>query len=195
MTHTKEKDYNWSYARTNSKGEVIFRHDTEEDFEFVINFLKEKNIDYEVKIYANMLWIHYNDKTYSYYPTTGRWGTRNNHYLKHYHSKGIEDFYTRFLIPVKDYTVNEDIESVEKVLHKNEIDFIRKGKTFLLTTKLVPRQDGKGNRKQYSYYYKIGGKWRRIKEGVDKDKFYNSGGIELFLKKHFLDKRTHKTFR
>ena len=59
----------------------------------------------------------------------------------------------------------------------------------------MPRQDGKGNRKQYSYYYKIGGKWRSIKEGVDTDKFYNSGGIELFLQKHFLDKRTHKTFR
>lgn len=195
MTHTKEKEYKWSYDRTNSKGEVIFRHDTEEDFEFVINFLKEKNIDYEVKIYANMLWIHYNDKTYSYYPTTGRWGTRNNHYLKHYHSKGIEDFYTRFLIPEKKWTVKETIESVEEVLHKNEVDFVRKNKTLILTTKLIPRKDGKGNRKQYSYHYKIGGQWRPIKEGFEKKRFFNSGGIDLFLKKHFLDIRTNKTFR
>jgi len=194
MKPTKKEEYNWSYSKTNSKGEAVFRHDTEEDFNFVTDFLDKKNIEYENKLTSTMLWIYYNNKTYSYYPTTGRWGTRANHYLKHYHSKGIEDFYTRFLIPVKNYSVNESIESVEKVLHKNEIDYVKKNKTLILTTKLIPRQDGRGNRKQYSYHYEVGGQWRPIKKGVDKKRFFNSGGIELFLKKYFLDIRTNKTF-
>jgi len=198
MKPTKEKEYNWSYSRTNSKGEVIFRHDTEEDFNFVTAFLDKKNIEYEKKMGGSMMWIYYKDETYSYYPTTGRWQTRRNHFLGHYHSKGIEDFYTRFLIPKQEFTLEETIESVEKILDKNEIDFVRKDNVVLLTTKLVPRKDGKGNRKQYAYSYTIGtGRWKPIredKEGMYKDVEYKSGGIEWFLKKHFLDLRTNPTF-
>ena len=51
-----------------------------------------------------MLRIFYNDNMYSYYYTTGRWAKympRNRGYpKKHYRSKGIEDFYNRFLLPI-----------------------------------------------------------------------------------------------
>ena len=47
MKHTEE--YDWSYDRTNSKGEKHFRHDTNETLEDVLEFLQKSNIKYEVK--------------------------------------------------------------------------------------------------------------------------------------------------
>lgn len=100
MTQDKErvKD-NWSYARTNSKGEKIFKRYTDEVLKDATTFLDKKGIDYDVKIDASMLWIYLNNKKYAYYYTTGRWNTykADGYPTKHYHSRGIEDFYNRFL--------------------------------------------------------------------------------------------------
>jgi len=36
VKHIEEKEYNWKYDRTNSKGKVIYRHDTNQTLEQVI---------------------------------------------------------------------------------------------------------------------------------------------------------------
>ena len=202
MKHIKEKEYKWSFNRVNSKEEILFSHSTNETTDGVSNYLDSKNIKHELTAGAGstMFWIYFNDYKYAYFSTSGRWAPWNKggYPDKHYRSKGIEDFYTRFLLPKQEFTLEETIESVEKILNKNEIDFVRKGNTVILTTKLVPRKDGKGNRKQYAYSYTIGtGRWKPIredKEGMYKDVEYKSGGIEWFLKKHFWDTRTNPTF-
>ena len=43
MKHIEEKEYNWTYDRTNSKGKVIYRHDTNQTLEQVITFLETKD--------------------------------------------------------------------------------------------------------------------------------------------------------
>ena len=88
----------WTYVRTNSKGKPIFRRDTNEDLEFVENYLTERNIDYDLRLGATMMYIYNNDdKRYAYYWTTGRWSVENAITDGHYHSKGIDDFVCRFL--------------------------------------------------------------------------------------------------
>ena len=89
------------FDRVNSKGETIFRRDTNESLEHVKNYLNSKNIEYEVKEQAHMIKVFTKGRDYSYYYTTGRWAPYKK-YLggypkKHYHSKGIEDFITRFI--------------------------------------------------------------------------------------------------
>jgi len=37
----EQKEYDWKYRRTNSKGDVIFRHNTNQTVEDVCNFLDE----------------------------------------------------------------------------------------------------------------------------------------------------------
>ena len=93
--------YKWSYDRTNSKGKDIFRHDTGETIEDVINFLKKHGINYDKKVGASMIWIYSHHQKYSYYYTTGRWSPfiEGSYPKKHYHSLCIEDFYNRFLLP------------------------------------------------------------------------------------------------
>ena len=94
------KGYNWKFDRVNSKGEVIFKHYTEESLEDVKKYLTKKNIYFE-ETKTKMLRIFYNDNMYSYYYTTGRWAKympKTSGYPKeHYHSKNIHDFFTRFL--------------------------------------------------------------------------------------------------
>jgi len=90
----------WEYVRTNSKGEPIFRRDTNETKEFVDSFLDERNIPYQYREKPFMYWITNDEgRDYAYFYTTGRWCKRvNRGYPKmHYQSKGIEDFCTRFL--------------------------------------------------------------------------------------------------
>ena len=95
--HTEE--YRWTYARTNSKGEKIYRHDTNQTVEFVMDYLDSKGIEYELKQGGSMLWVYNNDKAYSYYYTTGRWSPYKRGSLPnmHFSSKGIMDFVERFL--------------------------------------------------------------------------------------------------
>jgi len=111
----EEQDYNWKYNRINSKGEIIFRHDTNQLLESVMEFLREKNIDFILKEKANMLWIYYKGNKVAYFYTTGRWNTfkANRGYpKKHYSSKGIRDFCNRFLFNMKEnyisYTKEQD---------------------------------------------------------------------------------------
>ena len=102
VKHIEETEYNWKYDRTNSKGETILRHNTNQTIEQVINFLEDKGIKYDIKEGANMLWIYTHEKKFCYYFTTGRWAAyvHGRFPNKHYRSKGIKDFYTRFLLPV-----------------------------------------------------------------------------------------------
>lgn len=92
--------HNWKFVRHNSKGEAIFRKDTNETLEFVTNYLDDKDIPYEICKTAGLIWIdNIAEVTYVYYWTTGRWAIRkaNKKYKKHYHSKGIADFVANYL--------------------------------------------------------------------------------------------------
>ena len=91
-------EHEWEFVRKNSKGEAIFRKDTNETLEFVENYLQENNIKYCISEAASMLWIkNQEDREYVYYWPTGRWSRRRPTYKVHYHSNGIDDFVTRFL--------------------------------------------------------------------------------------------------
>jgi len=102
VKHTEE--YDWSYDRTNSKGEKHFRHDTNETLEDVLEFLQKSNIKYEVKEGAHMLWVHHEERKYAYYYTTGRWAAYSKLGMpnKHYRAKGIKDFLQRFVLAVRE---------------------------------------------------------------------------------------------
>ena len=92
------KEYNWKFNRVNSKGEVIFKHSTKESLEDVKKFLNKKDIYFE-ETKTKMVRIYFDNKMYSYYYTTGRWSPYNpsGYPKKHYYSKNIKDFFTRFL--------------------------------------------------------------------------------------------------
>jgi|14BtaG_2_1085337.scaffolds.fasta_scaffold01868_13 hypoxanthine phosphoribosyltransferase len=90
----------YTYVSTNSKGDKVFRRDTDESLEFVVEYLEGKGLEYEVREGAKMLWIYAsNNQTYSYYYTTGRWAPycKRGYPKKHYMSKGINDFITRYV--------------------------------------------------------------------------------------------------
>ena len=90
----------WTYVRTNSKVKPIFRRETNEAKEYVDSFLEERNIPHSYSEKPCMYWLPNSEgRDYAYFYTTGRWYKRvNRGYPKmHYHSKGIEDFCTRFL--------------------------------------------------------------------------------------------------
>ena len=96
MTHIESE---WQYDRTNSRGEKKFRRNTNEKLDDVIKFLDDNDITYEYKAGAKMFWIH-EDQTYQYFYTTGRWGVPRGTTVippKHYHSKGIKDFLTKYV--------------------------------------------------------------------------------------------------
>ena len=90
--------YNWKFDRVNSKGEVIWKHLTEQSLEEVLSFLEEKDIYYE-KTKGHFLRIYYEGVMYAYYYTTGRWARyiSRGYPKKHYRSINIQDFYKRFL--------------------------------------------------------------------------------------------------
>jgi hypothetical protein len=92
------------FDRVNSKGEVVFRRNTNETLEEVEDYLKFMDIEYEVKGSAYMLWIRTNRGCYSYYYTTGRWSpyVTNGYPKKHYKSNGISDFIQRFATKKED---------------------------------------------------------------------------------------------
>jgi hypothetical protein len=97
MEHTTE--YDWSYSRTNSKGEAKFRHTTNESVEDVMAYLEEQGLDFEYMEGASMLWIYCKKGVYSYYYTTGRWARQTRgRPPKHYVAKGIKDFLERFIL-------------------------------------------------------------------------------------------------
>lgn len=190
------KEYNWKFDRRNSKNEAIFKHYTSETLKEVIDFLDKKKLKYDIRHKATMLWIHYKNKSYAYYYTTGRWSPFSKTSIypeKHYHSKGIKDFYERFLI-VKQKTPTfksntETIEDITKVLNYAKIEYTIEGNVATLISKIIPRKDGKGNRRRHFYQYIIGeGKWRnRNSDGKWNEKYYQASSIESFLTKFFID--------
>lgn len=177
--------YNWSYARTNSKGEVILRHDTGEDIDDVLQYLDSlEGVTVEPRLKAHMLFIGFCGKKYSYYYTTGRWAERKKtgYPTKHYRSKNIEHFMTTYVLPLKeqlkdkmDKVSSETYEDLEDLL-KN-INHVKENNTLILISK-----DGR------KYKYRIGtGKWSAVYDNNSESPQYQSAGFEYFLMKYFPD--------
>jgi len=193
VKHIKEKEYNWSFNRVNSKGEVLFSHSTDETVDDVIDFLINKNIEYTLTAGAGwtMFWVYFNDQKYCYYSTTGRWAPWNKggYPEKHYTSKGIEDFYNRFLLADKPTfkSETETKKEIKKILDDEQIEYKIKKDTVTLTTKAILRKDGRGYRRRYTYDYIIGtGKWRSMYvDGSYNETYYQASSIENFIKKIF----------
>mgnify|MGYP006908268129 CR=1 FL=1 len=103
--------HDWQYVRTNSKGERIFRKETNESLEFVREYLDKHGIEYEVVMSASLIIIYSKaDRPHMYYWTTGRWSPRKRNYTKHYHSNGIADFVERYLNKYADEHLKEQEE-------------------------------------------------------------------------------------
>lgn len=87
------------YDRTNSKGEVKLRRETNQTLEEAVSYLEGKDIEFEVIKAARLIKLLHLGVFYQYFYTTGRWGVyRGGRFpSKHYMSKGVEDFYIRFL--------------------------------------------------------------------------------------------------
>jgi hypothetical protein len=97
QTFEGNEEEGWTYVGRNSKGEPKFRKPTNQTLEFVKDYLDNKGLAYFVHENQALLFI-YKDKEpqsryssrYSYYYTTGKWGSDKR--KKHYHSKSIEHF-------------------------------------------------------------------------------------------------------
>jgi len=96
----------WTFRGIDNKGNPKFIRYTNETLNDVISFLDKKDIKYIVKERALMLSVYSYADRYSYYYTTGSWDcNKKNNYTrrkKTYSSRGIKDFYTRFLKPTID---------------------------------------------------------------------------------------------
>tara|TARA_R100000234_G_scaffold72576_1_gene44726 strand:- start:1426 stop:1995 length:570 start_codon:yes stop_codon:yes gene_type:complete len=127
-TNKEEKEMSeYKYARTNSKGEVILRRDTEETLSFVTSILDKNNIPYEYMEGATMF-IMYNKANvrYVYYWTTGRWAVKKRRIDKHYQSKGIEDFINRFFNKFADEQIEQNKVWAEEREAKRKAYFQKK---------------------------------------------------------------------
>ena len=110
----------WSYVRTNSKDERVFRRNTNESLSFVTEYLDDKKIPYEVVNSAGLIFIDNEIKIrYVYYWSTGRWSKKKRTYDKHYHSKGIDHFTTTYL---NDYSDERQAKQKQWDLEKQERD-------------------------------------------------------------------------
>jgi hypothetical protein len=187
----EKEEYDWKFNRVNSKGELIFKHKTEQTVEDVCKFLDKHKVKYEKRLGATMLWIYFQGKEYAYYYTTGRWHTfvMNGYPKKHYHAKGIKDFYNRFLLPNanEEYVVDESVEDVKNILNKYKINYKIKNNIVTLISKPVPRKDGKGNLKKFIYEYHVGkGRWKQIRDNYSNNTLYKTKGIKDFA--NFFDR-------
>ena len=87
-----ESKYRWSKGKLTRK--------TYEKIEDVIQYLEDNKIRFEDTSYSNSIIKIYNNKgqSYGYTYTTGRWCCyKKGKLIKHYHSKGIEDFVINYL--------------------------------------------------------------------------------------------------
>lgn len=82
------------------------KHRLDETLEEVFEKLDEADVDFLYKPACELIWI-YGKKAYAYYWTTGRWNTYGMK-DKHYRSKGIDDFLTRFFEDIDE----EELEGV-----------------------------------------------------------------------------------
>jgi len=95
----EEKGY--VYAGRDAKGKPKFKKYTNEDLEYVKKYLDDKSIAYFVHEQQKLIFI-YKDKEpknryssrYSYYYSTGKWGSDKRN--KHYHSDGVDHFITTY---------------------------------------------------------------------------------------------------
>ena len=81
-----------------SKGTL--RRNTNENVEYVIRYLNTENIKYKLGHFSNSVIeiINNNNNRYGYTYTTGRWCSyKKGKEIKHYHSKGIQDFVINYL--------------------------------------------------------------------------------------------------
>ena len=196
METISEKEYKWTFSGMNSKGEPKFKHDVNETLSEVLKYLDSlEGVEYTLKEGATMLWVFYSGQRYAYYYTTGRWSPWIERGLpsRHYRSRNIKDFMERFVFAKvnkqKEYQVkNETVKSVKKLLDKVKIDYKIDKDVVTLTSKLIPRLDGKGYKRQYIYQYIIGkGKWRcAYSDGTYKDFYYKSKNIKSFLTNYFM---------
>jgi hypothetical protein len=103
--------HKWEYVRTNSKGEAIFRKDTNESLEFVYNYLDKHGIQYDAATAGSCITIYNKQqRRYVYYWTTGRWSPRRLSSRKHFHSNGIADFVERYLNKYVEQNLQEQKE-------------------------------------------------------------------------------------
>jgi hypothetical protein len=117
----------YKYARTNSKGDVILRRDTEEDVDFVIAYLKGKDIPFEYIDSASLFFIENRAGVkYAYYYTTGRWAIKSRNRKEHYRSNGIDDFVSRFLNKFADEQIAQHKIWAEEKQKKKEEYFKKK---------------------------------------------------------------------
>ena len=108
-TENTEKE-GWVYVGRKSNGEPKFRKFTNQTLEYVKDYLDSKGIVYFV-YEGQALFFIYKEKEpksrysarYSYYYTTGQWGSHKR--KKHYHSDGIEHFIEKYY-----RTIEEDKE-------------------------------------------------------------------------------------
>ena len=115
----------WEYVRTNSKGEAIFRRDTDDDFDFVCSYFEDKDIPYKFKEGGNVFIIkNKTGKDYVYYWSTGRWSPKHKSNKIHYHSKGVEDFVTKYLNKYN----KEELERIKEREEQRKLYFIEKEK-------------------------------------------------------------------
>ena len=109
--------HDWEYVRTNSKGQPVFRKETGESLEFVLEYLDTHDIEHQKMLSGSCLIIYNNqDRQYIYYWTTGRWSPRKQSSKKHYHSNGIADFVSRYL---NKYVEQNLQEQKEKEAHED----------------------------------------------------------------------------
>jgi hypothetical protein len=102
VKRTSDRKYKWSYSHRNSKGEAKFKHDVGETLCDVLEYLDSlEGVEYNLREGGAMLWIIYDNRTYAYYYTTGRWAPKAAKGLprKHYHALDIKDFMERFVFP------------------------------------------------------------------------------------------------
>ena len=97
----EEEEKGWTYVGRNSKGEPKFRKYTGQTLEYVKEYLDNKDIAYIVHEKQALMFIYQDkdpkgrySKRYSFYYTTGRWGSDKRN--KHYHSDGIEHFIEKY---------------------------------------------------------------------------------------------------
>jgi len=87
------------------------RRNTNETIEDVFKYLKDNKIKFKDTRKSNSIITIYNNnkEEYGYVYNTGRWSTYKGFKVKHYHSKGIEDFVTKYLN--KFVEENKDVNS------------------------------------------------------------------------------------
>ena len=95
----------WRYVGRTKSGKPKFRKYTDQSIEHVKEYLDGMGIAYLVDTRGFLIFI-YREKEpksrysprYSYYYTTGRWGSDKRN--KHYHSDGIEHFMEKYFTPL-----------------------------------------------------------------------------------------------